>query len=48
MAETIHQVDYYYIQTPNKAGEAARALAVFKEAGVNLMAFTGFPSGRRA
>ncbi|OFW06645.1 MAG: hypothetical protein A3G20_05895 [Acidobacteria bacterium RIFCSPLOWO2_12_FULL_59_11] len=48
MAETIRQVDYYYIQAPNKAGEAARALAVFKDAGINLLAFSGFPSGRRA
>jgi len=48
MAETIRQVDYYYAQTPNKAGEAARALAALKDAGVNLLAFSGFPSGRRA
>ena len=48
MAETIRQVDYYYVETPNKPGEAARALAAVKEAGVNLLAFSGFPSGRRA
>jgi len=48
MAETIRLVDYYYIDTPNKAGEAARALASIREAGVNLLAFSGFPRGRRA
>jgi hypothetical protein len=48
MSELIRQVDYYYIQTPNKPGEAARALAAIKAAGVNLLAFSGFPSGRRA
>ena len=48
MAETIRQVDYYYVETPNKPGEAARALAAVKEAGVNLLAFSGFPSGRRS
>ena len=48
MAETIRLVDYFYIQTPNKPGEAARALAAIREAGVNLLAFSGFPSGRRA
>ena len=48
MAETIRLVDYFYIETPHKQGEAARALALFKEAGVNLLAFSGFPSGRRA
>ena len=48
MAETIRQVDYYYVETPNKPGEAARALAAVKEAGVNLLAFSGFPNGRRS
>src|SRR3990172_5587791 len=48
MAETIRQVDYYYVETPNKPGEAARALAAVKDAGVNLLAFSGFPSGRRS
>lgn len=48
MPESIRQVDYFYIQTPNKPGEAARALAAIKDAGVNLLAFSGFPSGRRA
>ncbi|MBI4463995.1 MAG: hypothetical protein HY647_04760 [Acidobacteria bacterium] len=48
MAETIRQVDYYYITTSNRAGEATGALAALKSAGVNLLAFSGFPSGRRA
>ncbi len=48
MADTIRQVDYFYVQVPHKAGEGARALRALKDAGVNLLAFTGFPSGRRA
>ncbi len=48
MAETITRVDYFYIETPNKPGEAARALHAIKEAGINLLAFSGFPKGRRA
>ncbi len=48
MAETIQRVDYYYIYTPDKPGEGARALAALKEARVNLLAFSGFPQGRRA
>jgi len=48
MAETIRKVDYFYIETPNKPGEAAKALAALRDAGVNLLAFTGFPSGRKA
>lgn len=48
MAETITRVDYFYIETPNKPGEAARALNGIKEAGIDLLAFSGFPKGRRA
>jgi hypothetical protein len=48
MADTIRLVEYFYITAPNKAGEGARALNTLKEAGVNLLAFSGFPQGRRA
>lgn len=48
MADTIRQVDYFYVQVPHKAGEGARMLRALKDAAVNLLAFTGFPSGRRA
>ena len=48
MAKTITRVDYFYIETPNRLGEAARALSTLKDAGVNLLAFTGFPKGQRA
>ncbi len=46
--ETIRLVDYYYVEAPDQPGEAARVLSQLKEAGVNLLAFTGFPKGRRA
>jgi hypothetical protein len=48
MADTVRIVDYFYISAPNKAGEGARALTTLKDAGVNLLAFSGFPQGRRA
>jgi hypothetical protein len=48
MAETIRKVQYFYITAPDRAGEGARALATLREAGVNLLAFSGFPAGRRA
>ena len=48
MAYTISRVDYFYIETPNKPGEAARALTALKDAGINLLAFSGFPKGQRA
>lgn len=48
MADTVTLVEYYYLQVPDKAGEGARALAQLREAGVNLLAFSGFPQGRKA
>ena len=48
MAEDIRRVDYFYIQVPNRPGEGARALGVLREAGVNLLAYSGFPEGRGA
>ena len=48
MADTIRKVAYYKTEVPNKAGEGARILGILKDAGVNLLAFSGFPSGRRA
>jgi hypothetical protein len=48
MADTIRKVDYFYVHVSDKAGEGARILAGLREAGANLLAFTGFPSGRRA
>lgn len=48
MADTVRVVDYFYITVPDKPGEGARALRTLKDAGVNLLAFSGFPQGRRA
>ncbi len=48
MAETIQLMDYFYLEAPDKPGEAARVLSQLKEAGVNLLVFSGFPKGRRA
>jgi hypothetical protein len=47
MPDTIRQVDYFYVLVPHKAGEAAKALRALKDAGVDLVAFSGFPEGRR-
>ncbi|MBI4262969.1 MAG: hypothetical protein HY657_01210 [Acidobacteria bacterium] len=47
MADTVRQVEYFYVEVPNKAGEGARVLRALKDAGVNLLGFSGFPSGRR-
>ena len=46
--DTIRPVEYFYVQVPDKPGEGARALATLRQAGVNLLAYSGFPAGRRA
>jgi len=48
MPDTIRLVEYFYVMAANKPGEGARALATLRDAGVNLLAFSGFPNGRRA
>lgn len=48
MAETVRRMEYFYVRVANKPGEGARVLGVLKEAGINLLAFSGFPRGGRA
>lgn len=48
MADTIQRVQYFYTELPDKPGEGARILSMLKEEGINLLAFSGFPQGRRA
>ena len=47
MNETIKVAQYFYLDAPDRPGEAARLLRVLQEEGVNLLALSGFPSGRR-
>jgi hypothetical protein len=42
---TIRKVNYVYIKSANRAGQAARVLGALRDAGVNLLAFSGFPQG---
>lgn len=46
MADTVQRVEYFYVQVPNRAGEGLRYLSALREAGINLLAFSGFPEGR--
>lgn len=48
MFDTVTLVDYYYTLVPDKPGEGARILGALRVAGVNLLAFSGFPEGRRS
>ena len=46
MPDIIRKVNYVYVTTPNQAGTAARALEALRAASVDLLAFSGFPTGR--
>ena len=48
MGDSISLVDYFYVEAPDQPGEAARLLDHLRKAGVNLLAFSGFPRGKRA
>ena len=42
---SIRRADYYTMKVSQRAGAGAGLLGAMKAAGVNLLAFTGFPSG---
>ena len=48
MADSVRVVDYFYVTVPNKAGEGARVLDALRREGVNLLAFSAFPEGRKS
>jgi len=47
MADTLRKVDYFYVMVANAPGQGAKVVAELAAEGVNLLAFSGFPSGRR-
>ena len=44
MADMVRKVSYAYVMIPNRSGSGASALAALREAGVNLVACSGFPA----
>ena len=42
---SIRRADYYTMKVSQRPGAGVKLLAQLKAAGVNLLAFTGFPSG---
>ena len=48
MSNTLRKVDYFYVMLPNRAGQGAKILAALATEGINLLAFSGFPSGGMA
>jgi hypothetical protein len=47
MANVVKRIEYYYTVVPDQPGAAAKLLNALKAGRVNLLAFTGFPSGAR-
>jgi hypothetical protein len=45
---SIRKVDYFRLMVSDKPGQGASIMQSLADAGVNLLAFTGFPNGRRA
>ena len=45
MSQSLRKVDYFYVMVPNRAGQGAKVLSALAKEGVNLLAFSGFPSG---
>jgi hypothetical protein len=48
MANKLRKVDYFYVMVPNTAGQGAKIMDGLAREGVNLLAFSGFPSGGKA
>jgi hypothetical protein len=45
MANRVRKVNYCYLTVPSRAGQGEKILGALQDAGVNLLAFTGFPAG---
>jgi hypothetical protein len=45
MSDRVRKVDYFYVTVSNTPGKAAKVLSGLAAQGVNLLAFSGFPSG---
>jgi hypothetical protein len=48
MPYELRKVDYFYVEVSNASGQSAPILVGLRDAGINLLAFSGFPSGRKA
>ena len=49
MADRVRKINYCYTKVPNYSGQGEEALRALRDAGVNLLAYSAFPStGRKA
>lgn len=44
MADRVKKVTYCYVKVPNRAGQGQKVLSKLREEGINLLAYTGFPT----
>jgi hypothetical protein len=44
MADRVRRVNYAYVMVPNRPGQGARITDQLRQAGVNLLAYTAFPT----
>jgi hypothetical protein len=48
MAQSVCKVEFFTAEIPDRVGEGAMTLAALKDAGVNLVAFWGYPLGGKS
>ena len=48
MADRVRKVGYFKLSVPRRAGQGARILGALRDAGVSLLAFSGFPRAGQA
>lgn len=48
MGDFVKRIEYYYTMVTNRPGAGAKVLNALKAEGVSLVAYTGFPTARRA
>jgi hypothetical protein len=48
MVDSLRKVEYFYTMIPNTPGHGAKIMAALATEGVDLLAFSCFPSARRA
>ena len=45
MSDRVRKVSYCYLLVPSRPGQGAAVLAALRDAGIDLLAYSGFPAG---
>ena len=45
MADRVKKINYCYMKVPSRPGQGGKILGCLREAGVSLLAYSGFPAG---